>query len=112
LTHWARDRKSGRFEVSEAVRRLTSVPARVAGLADRGRIAVGYKADLNVIDHSALRIHKPVLTYDLPAGGRRLDQTAEGYVATIVTGEVIAENGVPTDARPGKLIRGRQSVPA
>jgi N-acyl-D-amino-acid deacylase len=112
LTHWARDRKSGRFEVSEAVRRLTSVPARVAGLADRGRIAVGYKADLNVIDHAALRIHKPMLTYDLPAGGRRLDQTAEGYVATIVTGEVIAENGVPTDARPGKLIRGRQSVPA
>ncbi len=112
LTHWARDRQSGRFEVSEAVRRLTSVPARVAGLADRGRIAVGYKADLNVIDHAALRIHKPMLTYDLPAGGRRLDQTAEGYVATIVTGEVIAENGVPTDARPGKLIRGRQSVPA
>jgi N-acyl-D-amino-acid deacylase len=112
LAHWARDRKSGRFEVCEAVRRLTSVPARVAGLADRGRIAVGYKGDLNVIDHAALRIHKPVLTYDLPAGGRRLDQTAEGYVATIVSGEVIAENGVPTDARPGKLIRGRQSVPA
>src|SRR6202789_174759 len=112
LTHWARDRKSGRFEVSEAVRRLTSVPARVAGLGDRGRIAVGYKADLNVIDHAALRIHKPVITHDLPAGGRRLDQTADGYVATIVAGEVIAENGVPTDARPGKLVRGRQSVPA
>ena len=112
LAHWARDRKSGRFEVSEAVRELTSVPARIAGLADRGRIAVGYKADLNVIDHAALRLHKPVITYDLPAGGRRLDQTAEGYVATIVSGEVIAENGVPTDARPGKLIRGRQSVPA
>jgi N-acyl-D-amino-acid deacylase len=112
LAHWARDRKSGRFEVPEAVRRLTSVPARVAGLGDRGRIAVGYKADLNVIDHSALRIHKPVITHDLPAGGRRLDQTADGYVATIVTGEVIAENGVPTDARPGKLVRGRQSVPA
>jgi N-acyl-D-amino-acid deacylase len=112
LAHWARDRKSGRFEVSEAVRRLTSVPARVAGLGDRGRIAVGYKADLNVIDHAALRVHKPVITHDLPAGGRRLDQTADGYVATIVTGEVIAENGVPTDARPGKLVRGRQSVPA
>ena len=111
LAHWARDRKSGRFEVSEAVRRLTSVPARVAGLGDRGRIAVGYKADLNVIDHAALRIHKPVITHDLPAGGRRLDQTADGYVATIVAGEVIAENGVPTDARPGKLVRGRQSVP-
>jgi N-acyl-D-amino-acid deacylase len=112
LAHWARDRKSGRFEVPEAVRELTSVPARIAGLADRGRIAVGYKADLNVIDHAALRIHKPVITHDLPAGGRRLDQTADGYVATIVSGEVIAENGVPTDARPGKLVRGRQPVPA
>jgi N-acyl-D-amino-acid deacylase len=112
LAHWARDRKSGRFSVAEAVRRLTSVPARVAGLSDRGRIAVGYKADLNVIDHAALRIHKPVIAYDLPAGGRRLDQTADGYVATIVTGEVIAENGVPTDARPGKLVRGRQPLPA
>lgn len=112
LTHWARDRKAGRFTVSEAVRELTSVPARIAGLADRGRIAVGYKADLNVIDHAALRLHKPIISYDLPAGGRRLDQTAEGYVATIVAGEVIAENGVPTDARPGKLVRGRQPVPA
>ncbi|OJZ73954.1 amidohydrolase [Mycobacterium paraffinicum] len=111
LTHWARDRASGRFTVPEAVRELTSVPARIAGLGDRGRIGVGYKADLNVIDHAALRLHKPVITYDLPAGGRRLDQTADGYVATIVAGEVIAENGVPTDARPGKLVRGRQPRP-
>jgi N-acyl-D-amino-acid deacylase len=112
LAHWARDRKSGRFTVPAAVRELTSVPARIAGLGDRGRIAVGYKADLNVIDHAALALHKPVITHDLPAGGRRLDQTADGYVATIVSGEVIAENGVPTDARPGKLIRGRQPIPA
>ncbi|MGB7871246.1 MAG: amidohydrolase family protein [Mycobacterium sp.] len=112
LAHWARDRKSGRFTVPQAVRELTSVPARIAGLGDRGRIAVGYKADLNVIDHAALRLHKPVIIHDLPAGGRRLDQTADGYVATIVSGEVIAENGVPTDARPGKLIRGRQQIPA
>lgn len=111
LTHWARDRASGRFSVAEAVRELTSVPARVAGLGDRGRIAVGYKADLNVIDHAALRLHKPVIRYDLPAGGRRLDQTAEGYVATVVSGQVIAENGVPTAARPGKLVRGRQPAP-
>ena len=111
LAHWARDRKSGRFTVAEAVRELTSVPARVAGLGDRGRIAVGYKADFNVIDHAGLRLHKPIITYDLPAGGRRLDQTAEGYVATGVSGEVIAENGVPTAARPGKLVRGRQPVP-
>jgi N-acyl-D-aspartate/D-glutamate deacylase len=112
LAHWARDRKSGRFTVPAAVRELTSVPARIAGLGDRGRIAVGYKADLNVIDHAALRVHKPVITHDRPAGGRRLDQTADGYVATIVSGEVIAENGMPTDARPGRLIRGRQPVPA
>ncbi|MGD9515027.1 N-acyl-D-amino-acid deacylase family protein [Mycolicibacterium sp.] len=111
LTHWVRDRATGRLSVQDAVRELTSVPARVAGLADRGRIAVGYKADLNVIDADALTLHKPVIVNDLPAGGRRLDQTADGYVATIVSGEVIAENGQPTAARPGKLIRGRQSAP-
>lgn len=112
LTHWARDRAHGRMSVAEAVRELTSVPARVAGLVDRGRIAVGYKADLNVIDHAGLRLHRPVITYDLPAGGRRLDQTADGYVATIVSGEVIASNDRPTAARPGRLVRGRQPAPA
>jgi N-acyl-D-amino-acid deacylase len=112
LAHWARDRAAGRLSVAEAVRELTSAPARVAGLADRGRIAVGYKADLNIIDHSALTLHKPVVVRDLPAGGRRLDQTADGYVATVVAGEVIAENGVPTSARPGKLVRGRRPAPA
>ena len=112
LAHWARDRASGRLPVAEAVRQLTSVPARVAGLADRGRIAVGYKADLDVIDHDRLTLHRPVIAHDLPAGGRRLDQTADGYFATLVSGEVIAENGVPTSARPGKLIRGRRPAPA
>ena len=112
LTHWVRDRPTGRLTVAEAVRELTSVPAKVAGLADRGRIAVGYKADLNVIDAAAMRLHRPVVVNDLPAGGRRLDQSADGYVATIVSGEVIAENGVPTDARPGTLIRGRRPAPA
>jgi N-acyl-D-amino-acid deacylase len=112
LAHWARDRKANKLSVPEAIRMMTSVPARVGGLADRGRIAVGYKADLNVIDHAALRLHKPVITHDLPAGGRRLDQTADGYIATVVSGEVIAENGVPTAARPGRLVRGRQPEPA
>lgn len=112
LAHWARDRAHGRLSVAEAVRQMTSVPAAVAGLHDRGRIAVGYKADLNVIDHQRLTLHKPVITHDLPGGGRRLDQAADGYVATIVAGEVIAENGVPTAARPGRLIRGRQAAPA
>ncbi|MCV7282828.1 amidohydrolase family protein [Mycolicibacterium flavescens] len=108
LAHWARDRSAGRLSVAEVVRELTSVPARVAGLADRGRLAVGYKADVNVIDHDAVHLHRPVIANDLPAGGRRLDQRADGYVATIVSGEIIAENGVPTAARPGRLIRGRQ----
>ena len=112
LAHWARDRASGRMRVADVIRELTSVPARVAGFADRGRIAVGYKADLNVIDHAALRLHKPVITHDLPAGGRRLDQTADGYVATVVSGAIIAENGMPTAARPGRLVRGRQPAPA
>jgi N-acyl-D-amino-acid deacylase len=65
-----------------------------------------------VIDADALRLHKPVVVYDLPAGGRRLDQTADGYVATIVAGEVIARDGKPTGARPGSLVRGRQPAPA
>jgi N-acyl-D-amino-acid deacylase len=112
LAHWARDRAAGRLSVADAVRMMTTVPARVAGLADRGRIALGYKADLNIIDHAALRLHKPVIAHDLPAGGRRLDQTADGYIATVVSGEVIAENGVPTRARPGRLVRGRQPEPA
>ncbi|BBY59092.1 N-acyl-D-amino-acid deacylase family protein [Mycolicibacterium sarraceniae] len=112
LTHWVRDRAAGRLSVERVIQELTSVPARIAGLADRGRLAVGYKADVNLIDADALRLHQPTIKSDLPAGGRRLDQTADGYVATIVAGEVIAENGVPTSARPGKLIRGRQPAPA
>jgi N-acyl-D-amino-acid deacylase len=111
LAHWTRDRASGRLSVAEAVRELTTVPARVAGLADRGRIAVGYKADLNVIDYGRLALHRPEIVYDLPAGGRRLDQTADGYVATIVSGETIVSDGVATAARPGKLVRGRQPAP-
>jgi N-acyl-D-aspartate/D-glutamate deacylase len=112
LAHWTRDRANGRISVADAVKELTSVPARVAGLEDRGHIALGRKADLNVIDYSALRLHRPVITYDLPAGGRRLDQTADGYVATIVSGQTITENGEPTGALPGRLVRGRQPAPS
>ena len=111
LTHWVRDRESGRLPLQQVIRELTSVPARIAGLADRGQLTVGHKADVNVIDGTALRLHQPTVKADLPAGGRRLDQTADGYVATIVSGAVIAENGAPTDARPGRLIRGRQPAP-
>ena len=112
LTHWTRDRSRGeKLSIPFVVAAQSRKTALSVGLYDRGVIAPGYKADLNVIDHAALRLHKPVISHDLPAGGRRLDQTAEGYVATVVSGQVIAENGGPTDARPGKLVRGRQRVP-
>ncbi|WBP92507.1 amidohydrolase family protein [Mycolicibacterium neoaurum] len=111
LTHWVRDRPSGRQPLPQVIRELTAVPARIAGMADRGRLAVGYKADVNILDTAAMRLHRPTVRADLPAGGRRLDQAAEGYVATIVSGEVIAEHGVPTAARPGRLVRGRQEAP-
>ncbi len=112
LAHWARDRKQGLMGLAEVIKNLTSAPAAVAGLLDRGRIAPGYKADLNIIDHARMRLRKPEMLADLPGGGRRLDQNAEGYVATFVAGEMIAENGLPTHARPGLLVRGRQMAPA
>jgi N-acyl-D-aspartate/D-glutamate deacylase len=112
LAHWARDRSQGLMGLAEVVKNLCSAPAAVAGLLDRGRIAPGYKADLNIIDHANMRLRKPVMLADLPGGGRRLDQGAEGYVATFVAGELIAENGQPTPARPGLLVRGRQMAPA
>ncbi|MEH3136951.1 MAG: amidohydrolase family protein [Mycolicibacterium neoaurum] len=111
LTHWVRDRPTGRLPLPQVIRELTSVPARIAGMADRGQLAVGYKADVNILDTAAMRLHRPTVKADLPAGGRRLDQAAEGYVATIVSGEIIAEHGVPTAARPGRLVRGRQKAP-
>jgi N-acyl-D-amino-acid deacylase len=94
---------------------MTSKPAEVVGLRDRGVIAPGYKADLNVIDHAKLALHAPRIVDDLPAGGRRLDQTATGYRWTIVAGEVIARDDAPTGALPGRLVRGAQAparVPA
>ncbi|MBX9920478.1 MAG: amidohydrolase family protein, partial [Mycolicibacterium frederiksbergense] len=111
LTHWVRDRPAGRLPLPRVIKELTSVPARIVGMADRGQLTVGYKDDVNIIDAAAMRLHQPTVQADLPAGGRRLDQRADGYVATIVSGEIIAENGVPTDARPGRLVRGRQAAP-
>jgi N-acyl-D-aspartate/D-glutamate deacylase len=108
LSYWARDRKHGRRTVEEMVRRLTREPAELMGLVDRGLVAPGYRAHLNVIDHERLRLGKPQVVADLPAGGRRLHQRAEGYVATIVDGVVITRNGEATAARPGRLVRGGQ----
>jgi len=81
------------------------------GLLDRGLIASGYKADLNVIDFEKLRLHPPHMIFDLPANTRRLMQEADGYVATIVSGQVIRRDGRATGALPGKLVRGHQEPP-
>ena len=107
LTHWARDRTRGaKLTIPEAIKRLTSDNANAIGLQDRGVLKVGKKADLNIIDFSKLKIKKPEVLYDLPAGGRRMVQRIEGYDATIVSGEVVAKMGVPTEALPGRLVRG------
>lgn len=109
LTHWTRDRATGRFPLEWMVRRLTLDNARALGLHDRGRIGVGYKADLNVIDHGRLSLRAPHVVYDLPAGGRRLMQGADGYVATVLSGEVVSRDGAATGRLPGRLVRGGRS---
>jgi N-acyl-D-amino-acid deacylase len=108
LTHWARDRQRGpRLPLPEVVRRLTSQPAALYGLKDRGTLAPGRRADLNVIDYDALRLAPPRAVNDLPAGGSRLLQQATGYDATIVGGHITRRYGVDTGIRPGRLIRSR-----
>jgi N-acyl-D-amino-acid deacylase len=109
LTHWTRDREQGRLTVEDMVHRLTRQPAQLIGLEDRGLVEAGYRANLNVIDYDKLDLHNPRVVADLPAGGKRLHQLADGYVATIVAGKVIVRNGKPTDERPGQLIRGAQA---
>jgi N-acyl-D-aspartate/D-glutamate deacylase len=105
LTHWTRDRAGGRIDVGAAVRMLTQTPAELYRFRDRGRLAPGLKADLNVIDLDRLRLPAPTVVRDLPAGGRRLTQDAEGYVATLVSGAVVRRDGQDTGARPGRLVR-------
>ncbi|MCU1351134.1 MAG: dan, partial [Acidimicrobiales bacterium] len=111
LSHWGRDRPAGRFDIGWLVEQLTSRTARAVGLDDRGVLAPGYRADLNVIDFEHLRCEPPTMAYDLPAGGKRLLQPATGYAATIVAGTTIARDGEPTGARPGRLVRGPQPAP-
>ena len=110
LTHWGRDRARGRFDIGWLVKRQTSDTARTVGLLDRGRVAPGYKADLNVIDLARLQVLAPVMAADLPAGGRRLLQRASGYDATIVSGVPVYRHGEATGALPGRLVRGPQPL--
>ncbi|MDX1734879.1 MAG: amidohydrolase family protein [Halioglobus sp.] len=113
LTHWARDRKRGeRFPIEELVHNQTQRTANFYGLEDRGLIAPGMKADINLIDFDRLALHPPEMVYDLPADARRLVQRVDGYRMTICSGEVILENGEDTGARPGQLVRGPQAAPA
>lgn len=104
LQHWT-TRAEGAITLERAIQLLTSVSADFMGLKDRGRLAVGQAADINVIDRANLRLHRPYIAYDLPAGGRRLLQKATGYVMTTVAGTPIIENDTPTTATPGKLLR-------
>lgn len=109
LTYWVRDRSRGeRLTLQEAVKWLSRDTARAVGLLDRGLIAPGYKADLNLFDLDHLLLHAPEVAHDLPGGGRRLVQRAEGYAATIVSGTVVYRDGAPTGALPGRLVRGPQ----
>ncbi|SFQ16829.1 N-acyl-D-aspartate/D-glutamate deacylase [Variovorax sp. PDC80] len=109
LTHWARDRSRGpTLPLELMVQRQTRDTARIYGLEDRGLLQPGYLADINIIDFDRLRIPPPYVAFDLPAGGRRLVQTAEGYRATLKAGQTIMENGERTGALPGKLMRGPQ----
>ena len=112
ISYWGRDRTKGdRFPVPFLVRKLTSDTARAYGLHDRGEVRPGLLADLNIIDFEGLRLFRPEAVYDLPAGGKRLVQRAEGYRYTIKSGQVTFEDGVHTGALPGTLVRGgREAV--
>ena len=100
MTHWARDRRRT-HPLERVVQMQSRDTARFVGLHDRGELKLGQRADINVIDFSRLQLRHPELVADLPAGGERLIQRAEGYIATLVAGEVIASQGRITSARPG-----------
>src|SRR5437667_2769219 len=109
LTHWTRDRKRGeKLSIPFVVAAQSRKTALSVGLYDRGVIAPGYKADVNVIDYDRLHLHPPKVHYDLPVGGRRLLQQVDGYDATIVSGVVTQQGGKATGVRPGRLVRGAQ----
>ncbi len=106
LTHWTRDRTRGpKLLVRDVVRMQARDTARAVGLEDRGVIAEGLRADINVIDYDRLSLHSPTVAHDLPAGGRRLVQRADGYAMTMVAGEITYRDGEATGALPGRLLR-------
>jgi N-acyl-D-aspartate/D-glutamate deacylase len=110
MTHWTRQRDHGRVPLEWVIKALSRDNAVAVGLDDRGRIAAGLKADINIIDYDNLRLHTPTAAADLPAGGRRLSQRADGYRATLVSGQVTYRDGQHTGALPGRLIRSRDAA--
>jgi len=112
LTHWTRDRTRGpRLKLEQVIKAQCRDTARAVGLADRGLLKPGLRADINVIDYDRLVLHRPTVAHDLPAGGRRLVQKADGYDATLVAGVPTYRHGEPTGALPGRLVRGHKSAP-
>ena len=112
LTHWTRDRKRGeKLELPWVIKAHCLDTAKAVGLNDRGVLAPGYKADINIVDLKKMQLRKQEVNFDLPAGGRRLMQYADGYVATIVNGVPIYLDGESTGARPGRLVRGSKPKP-
>jgi N-acyl-D-aspartate/D-glutamate deacylase len=106
LTHWGRDRTRGeQIDLPTLIRNQTQDTARAVDLFDRGTLLRGMRADVNVIDFEHLKVRVPEIVHDLPAGGARLQQKADGYLATLVAGEVTYRNGEATDVLPGRLIR-------
>ena len=111
LAYWGRDRDHDRIPLPFLVQRHCRDTARTVGLADRGVLAPGYRADLNVVDFDRLRLHKPTVVHDLPANGRRLLQRADGWRHTVDAGEETYHDGEATDALPGRLVRGAKPSP-
>jgi N-acyl-D-aspartate/D-glutamate deacylase len=108
ITHWTRDRETNRLELPKVIKMLSADPADYMGFIDRGRIKEGYKANINIIDYEQLRLFPPKMIQDLPAGGQRLLQEAQGYRALVVNGEVVLENDQLTGKLPGRLVRSTQ----
>jgi N-acyl-D-aspartate/D-glutamate deacylase len=113
ITHWTRDRSRGaKLPLGFVIRRLTRDNAAAVGLKDRGAIAPGMKADINIVDYDRLQVGSPQVVYDLPAGGKRMVQRAQGYVATLVAGQPVYREGEATGALPGRLVRGARTAAA
>jgi len=112
LSHWARDRTRGPgIDLERLVAKQTGDTARAYGLHDRGVVAPGYRADLNIVDFDRLGVEVPTVAHDLPAGGRRLVQRSRGYDHTFVAGVEVARDGEFTGERPGRLLRGETARP-